>query len=83
MGAEGMMGIAARKLGGKEALAPEVREMMLQSLRSRIDIKKVAQWGLVDAIIDPRDTRSLLAQTLKATWQRQTERPWRKRGIVP
>jgi acetyl-CoA carboxylase carboxyltransferase component len=83
MGAEGMLGIASLKMGGTAQMPPEMREGLLQTLRTRIDIKKVAQWGLVDDIIDPRDTRRVLAQALKLTWERQVERPWRKHGIMP
>jgi methylmalonyl-CoA decarboxylase subunit alpha len=83
MGAEGMVGIASLKMGGASALAPEVKEQMIASLRERIDIRRVAQWGLVDDIIDPRDTRPVLARALRMSWNRQVERPWRKRGVMP
>jgi methylmalonyl-CoA decarboxylase subunit alpha len=83
MGAEGMVGIASLKMGGVDKLPPEVKEGMVTSLRERIDITKVAGWGLVDDIIDPRDTRSVLARALRISWNRQVERPWRKRGVMP
>lgn len=83
MGAEGMLGIAAIKMGGADKLDPELRAQMLETIRQRIDIKKVAGWGLVDDIIDPRDTRFVLAQALKMSWDRKVERPWRKRAVVP
>lgn len=83
MGAEGMLGIAAIKMGGADKLPPEARENLLSSIRERIDIRKVAQWGLVDDIIDPRDTRLVLARGLKMSWNREVERPWRKHGVMP
>ena len=83
MGAEGMLGIASLKMGGIQNMPEEMREQMLSTIRERIDIKKVAQWGLVDDIIDPRDTRNLVARALKMTWNREVERPWRKHGIMP
>ena len=83
MGAEGMLGIASIKMGGAANMPEEMREQMLTMIRERIDIKKVAQWGLVDDIIDPRDTRQILARALRMTWNRVVERPARKRGIMP
>lgn len=83
MGAEGMLGIAAIKMGGSESLEPQAREQMLADIRGRIDIKKVAGWGLVDDIIDPRETRQVLGRGLRMSWGRAVERPWRKRGVMP
>ena len=83
MGAEGMVGIASIKMGGAANLDPAVKEQMIAALRERIDITKVAGWGLVDDIIDPRDTRAVLGRALKMSWHREVERPWRKRGIIP
>ncbi len=83
MGAEGMVGIAALKMGGVDKLPAEQREQMTAMIRERIDIKKIAQWGLVDDIIDPRETRSVLARGLRMSWNREVQRPWRKRGIIP
>jgi acetyl-CoA carboxylase carboxyltransferase component len=83
MGAEGMLGIASLKMGGVDAMPQEAKDSLLEQIRERIDIKKVAQWGLVDDVIDPRDTRKALAFGLKMSWNRQVERPARKRGIIP
>ncbi len=83
MGAEGMLSIASLKLGGAQNMPTDMREQMLGTIRERINIKKVAQWGLVDDIIDPRNTRAILGRALKLTWNREVERPWRKRGIMP
>lgn len=83
MGAEGMLGIASIRMGGIDNVPQEMREQLLGQLRQSIDIKKVAQWGLIDDIIDPRQTRQILGRALKLTWNRQVERPWRKHGIMP
>lgn len=83
MGAEGMVGIAALKMGGVENLDSETQAQMTEMIRERIDIKKVAGWGLIDDIIDPRETRSVLARGLRLTRNRKVERPYRKRGIMP
>src|SRR3954451_2387158 len=59
MGAEGMVGIAAAKLFGGVEPAPEVKKQIVDMIQGNIDIMKVAGWGLVDEVIDPRDTRKV------------------------
>ena len=83
MGAEGMVAIAGRKLHPGGDLPPEVRERMVQSIQDRIDIYRVAGHGLIDDVIDPRDTRPTLALSLELSWNKRVERPWRRRGIIP
>src|SRR5207249_1347319 len=83
MGAEGMVGIAGRKLFPGGEPPPEVKQQLTQMIQANIDIYKSAGWGLVDDIIDPRDTRRVLAIGLDMSWNKHVERPWRKRGIIP
>jgi methylmalonyl-CoA decarboxylase subunit alpha len=83
MGAEGMVGIAARKLFGETEPPPEARQAVLDSIRKGIDVYRVAGWGLVDDVIDPRDTRRVLAWGLELTRHKRVERPARKRGVIP
>jgi acetyl-CoA carboxylase carboxyltransferase component len=83
MGAEGMVGIAGKKLFGGSEPPPEVKAQLISAIQQHIDIRKVAGWGLIDDIIDPRDTRRVLAHGLRLCWDRKLERPFRKRGIIP
>jgi acetyl-CoA carboxylase carboxyltransferase component len=83
MGAEGMVGIAGKKLFGGAEPPPEVKGQLVSAIQQHIDIRKVAGWGLVDDVIDPRDTRRVLHQALRMCWDRKLERPYRKRGIIP
>ncbi len=83
MGAEGMIGIAGKKLFGDVEPPPEVKAQLAAMLQQHIDIQKVAGWGLVDDVIDPRDTRRVLCLGLEMSWNRVVERPARKRGIIP
>jgi acetyl-CoA carboxylase carboxyltransferase component len=83
MGAEGMVGIAGKKLFPGGDPPPEVKAQLVSAIAQHIDIRKVAGWGLVDDIIDPRDTRRVLYQGLKMCWNRKVDRPHRKRGIIP
>jgi acetyl-CoA carboxylase carboxyltransferase component len=83
MGAEGMVGIAAKKLFGGMEPPPEMKAMIIEQIQKNIDIEKVAGWGLVDDIIDPRDTRKVLAMGLELARHKRVERPNRKRGVIP
>ena len=83
MGAEGMVGIAGRKLFRGEAMPPEIKQQMVEMIQGYIDVYKVGGWGLVDDVIDPRDTRRVLAWGLELAANKRVERPHRKRGILP
>jgi acetyl-CoA carboxylase carboxyltransferase component len=83
MGAEGMVGIAARKLFGGMDPPPEMKKAIVDQIQANIDIYKVAGWGLVDEVIDPRDTRKVLAWGLELARHKRVERPARKRGVIP
>ena len=83
MGAEGMVGIAARKLFGDQEPPPEVRKNIVDLIQKNIDVYKSAGWGLVDEVIDPRDTRRVLAWGLELARHKKVERPARKRGVIP
>jgi acetyl-CoA carboxylase carboxyltransferase component len=83
MGAEGMLGIAARKMFGDADPPAELKQQLLQTIQGMIDIYRVAGAGLVDDVIDPRDTRPLLCRAVELSWNRRVERPWKKHGIMP
>jgi len=83
MGAEGMVGIAGKKLFAGQDPPPEVKKQLADMIQQHIDIYKVAGWGLVDDVIDPRYTRRVLALGLELSWNKQVERPYRKHGVMP
>ena len=83
MGAEGMIGIAGKKLFGGVEPDPEVKKAVVETIQKSIDVYKVGGWGLVDDIIDPRDTRRVLAWGLELARHKHVERPHRKRGVIP
>lgn len=83
MGAEGMVGIAQRKLFGDNEPPPEVKRGIIDQIQKHIDIYKVAGWGLVDDVIDPRDTRKAIGWGLELSARRVVERPRKKRGVMP
>src|SRR6266403_4969469 len=77
MGAEGMVAIAAHKE------TDEVKKQLAEAIRPHIDIYRTAALGYLDDVIDPRETRPLLAHYLKICANKKVERPWRKREIAP
>ncbi len=86
MGPEGMVAIAARKLlqGLEDPVAREtLKKEMSAQLRAHISIYRTAALGMIDDIIDPRDTRRSLARALKRTRNKRVERPHRRREISP
>ena len=83
MGAEGMLSIAGAKLFGDVEPPADVKKTVTAAIQKNIDIYKVAGWGLVDDVIDPRETRRLLCEAIEMSWGRTVERPARKRGIMP
>jgi methylmalonyl-CoA decarboxylase subunit alpha len=83
MGAEGMVGIAAKKLFGDAEPPPEARKGIIDLIQKNIDVYKVAGWGLIDDVIDPRDTRRVLAAGLELARHKRVERPAKKRGVIP
>jgi acetyl-CoA carboxylase carboxyltransferase component len=83
MGAEGMLSIAGSKLFKDGEPPPEVKKQLAAMIQKNIDIYKVAGWGLVDDVIDPRETRGLLCRAIEMSWGRVVERPARKHGVMP
>ena len=77
MGAEGMIAIAAHKQ------SEEVKKQLAEGIRPHIDIFRTAALGYLDDVIDPRETRPLLAHYLRLCEGKKVERPWRKREIAP
>jgi acetyl-CoA carboxylase carboxyltransferase component len=83
MGAEGMVSIAANKLLAQAEDPEGLKKQLADAVRPHIDIVKTAALGFVDDVIDPRETRPLLAHYLRLTEHKRVERPWRKHGISP
>ncbi len=84
MGAEGMVGIAGRAFANRgQEIAPAAAKAMAAMIQPFIDITKVAHWGFVDDLVDPRETRERICRALEMTWNKQVERPWRKHSVRP
>lgn len=83
MGAEGLVSIAAAKLLAASDDPKETQRQLANAVRPHIDIYRVAALGMVDDVIDPCDTRPLLARALRFTRNKQVERPFRRREVAP
>ena len=89
MGPEGAVNIVGRKVlaqaeaqGGPEAAA-SLREKMLGQFRALIDPYLAASYAYIDDIIDPADTRHVIAQALELTRDKTVVRHAKKHGVVP
>ena len=86
MGPEGMVSIFAQKRLRELASDEERRAFIEQAaarIRKGINPYVPAIRAMIDDVIDPRQTRALLARALERFSDKRVERPWRKRGVVP
>jgi methylmalonyl-CoA decarboxylase subunit alpha len=83
MGPEGMVSIFARKMLDATPDAEAIKQQLVDTIRPYIDIYKVAGRGLIDEVIDPRETRDYIIAGLELSENKQVERPWRKSGVRP
>jgi acetyl-CoA carboxylase carboxyltransferase component len=75
MGAEGAAEILFRDR--------EDKAEMVAAYRKLIDVYIAAKNGMVDDIIDPRETRPTIIRALEMAEGKHIERPWKRHGIVP
>jgi acetyl-CoA carboxylase carboxyltransferase component len=83
MGPEGMVSIGARKMLESAEDPAALKAQLADALRPQIDPYRVAAMGLVDDVIDPRETRATLIRGLEMTENKVVVRPQRRREISP
>jgi acetyl-CoA carboxylase carboxyltransferase component len=85
MGPEGAVNIIFRKQ--IEAMPEEQRDQarndLVATIREQISPYVAAGWSFVDDLIDPADTRYVIARGLESAANKHVERPWRKHGVLP
>jgi acetyl-CoA carboxylase carboxyltransferase component len=83
MGAEGAVEIVFRKqIEGAED--PEaMRAEFVESYRRIIDVYVAARNGMIDDVIDPRETRAQICRALELSAGKRLERPPRRNPIAP
>jgi acetyl-CoA carboxylase carboxyltransferase component len=75
MGAEGAAEILFRD-------APD-KPKMIETYRGLIDVYVAAGNGMIDDVIDPRETRPTIIRALELSEHKKIERPWRRHGVMP
>ena len=85
MGPEGAVNIIFRKQieAMPEEEQAEARNNMVSVIRDQISPYIAAGWAFIDDVIDPADTRKVIAHALESATTKKTERPWRKHGVLP
>ncbi len=83
MGPEGMVSIFARKQLAEAENPQEMVERLADEIRPQINIFKTAKHGVIDDVIDPRETRRVLFRALELTRDKKIFRHPRKHGVYP
>jgi len=85
MGPEGAVNIIGRSILEKipEEERDAKRNEMIEAVRSQIGPYVAAGWSFLDDLIDPADTRKIVAEALALSETKTIERPWRKHGVLP
>jgi acetyl-CoA carboxylase carboxyltransferase component len=83
MGAEGAVNIIMRR-AIEEAEDPDAkRAELVENYRKIIDPYVAAGNAMIDDIIDPRETRAVVARALEMAASKHVERPRKKHGVMP
>ena len=83
MGAEGAVEIVMRR-AVEEAEDPAAkRAELVAAYRRIIDVYIAARNGMIDDVIDPRETRPTIVRALEMAEGKRVERPWKRHGVVP
>jgi acetyl-CoA carboxylase carboxyltransferase component len=83
MGAEGAVNIIMRR-AIEEADDPDAkRAELVAGYRAIIDPYIAAGNAMIDDIIDPRETRAVVARALEMAATKRVARPWKKHGVMP
>jgi methylmalonyl-CoA decarboxylase subunit alpha len=83
MGAEGAVEIVMRRQV-EEADDPAAKKAeLIAAYRQIIDVYIAAKNGMIDDVIDPRETRPVICRALEMAEGKTVERPWRRNAVVP
>jgi acetyl-CoA carboxylase carboxyltransferase component len=83
MGPEGMVSIFARKQLAEAENPKEMVARLAEEIRPQINIFKTAKSGVIDDVIDPRETKRVLYRALEFTKDKKILRHPRKHGVYP
>jgi acetyl-CoA carboxylase carboxyltransferase component len=83
MGAEGAVEIVMRRQV-EEADDPAAKKAeLIAAYKQIIDVYIAAKNGMIDDVIDPRETRATVIRALEMAEGKRVERPWKRHGVVP
>ncbi|HXS44651.1 MAG TPA: carboxyl transferase domain-containing protein, partial [Solirubrobacteraceae bacterium] len=83
MGAEGAVEIVMRR-EVEAAADPAARKAeLIEAYRRIIDVYVAARNGMIDDVIDPRETRPVICRALEMAAGKVVERPWKRNAVVP
>jgi methylmalonyl-CoA decarboxylase subunit alpha len=83
MGAEGAVNIIMRKQIEAADDPDAARAELVANFQKIIDPYIAAGNGLIDDVIDPRETRPVVIRALEMAERKRVERPWKKHGVMP
>jgi acetyl-CoA carboxylase carboxyltransferase component len=83
MGAEGAVNIIGRSAIEASEDPDATREAMLNAVREQIDPYIAAGNAVIDDIIDPRETRTVITRALRMAASKHVEKPKKKHGVMP
>ena len=83
MGAEGAVEIVMRKQVEAADDPAAKKAELIAAYRQIIDVYIAARNGMIDDVIDPRETRPTICRALDMAEGKRVERPWKKSGVVP
>jgi acetyl-CoA carboxylase carboxyltransferase component len=83
MGAEGAVEIVMRRQV-EEADDPAAKKAeLIDAYRQIIDVYIAARNGMIDDVIDPRETRPVICRALEMAEGKVVQRPWKRNSVVP
>src|SRR3954464_14418165 len=83
MGPEGAVEIVFRKQVEEAEDPAAARAELIAAYRGLIDVYVAAGNGMIDDVIDPRETRPAIVRALELAEGKRLERPWRRHGVNP
>jgi len=83
MGPEGAVNIAFRKQIEASSEPDATRASLVEAFREQITPYVPAGFTHIDDVIDPRQTRKVLIQGLRASENKKVTQPWRKHAVMP
>ena len=83
MGAEGAVEIVMRGVIEAAEDPDAKRAELIEGYQRLIDVYIAAKNGMIDDVIDPRETRPTICRALAMAEGKRVERPWKRQGVVP